>query len=109
MTNINSNGVISSLAIISESFRSVNISEGDIINYVDDTLFLHIFDNIPDFRQKWKVQYKLSNLLMLIFLVILQYGKQSYVAIADYIEVGRKKYRNYGLLGDHCPSCRTAA
>lgn len=104
MTNINSNGVISSLAIISESFRSVNISEGDIIDYVDDTLFLHIFDNIPDFRQNWKVQYKLSNLLMLIFLVILQYGKQSYVAIADYIEVGRKKYRKYGLLGDHCPS-----
>lgn len=104
MTNKNSNGIISSLALISESFRAIDFSEDEFITYIDSSLFLHIFDDIVDFRQKSKVEYKLSNLLMLIFLVILQYGKQSYVAIADFIEVGQKKYRQYNLLGDTCPS-----
>lgn len=101
----NSNGIVNSLAIISESFRTMNMSEDGILQLLDNQLFLHLFEDIPDFREPGKIKYKLSSLLMMIFLTVLERGKVSFVVIADIIWAKKIKYKQYGLLeGDETPS-----
>ena len=101
----NSNGVVNSLAAITESFRAINITEEGILQLLDCQLFLHLFEDVPDFREPGKVKYKLSDLLMMVFLAILERGKVSYVIIADVIWAKKAKYKAYGLLEtDQSPS-----
>ncbi len=98
MSRKNSNGIVNSFAVITESFRSVNIDENGILQLLDCRMFLHLFEDVPDFRDQVKITYKLSNLLMMVFLCVLERGKISYTAIADLIEAKEKKYVQYGLL-----------
>lgn len=105
MSRKNSNGIIDSLAVIGESFRNIDISEEGIVSFLNSELYIHLFEDVPDFRQPGKVTYRLPDLLMMIFLVTIERGKTSYVTIADYIEVKQAQYRSYGLLQtDDCPS-----
>ena len=50
----NSNGVVNTLAAITESFRSIDISEDGILQLLDCHLFLHLFEGVPDFREPGK-------------------------------------------------------
>ena len=105
MSRKNSNGIVNSFAVITESFRSVNIDEDGILQLLDCHMFLHLFEDVPDFRDQVKITYKLSSLLMMVFLCVLERGKISYTAIADLIEAKEKKYVQYGLLNqDEFPS-----
>lgn len=52
-----------------------------------------------------KVIFKLANILMLIFLAIIQGGKMSFTGIEDYIEANKRKFEKYGLIENgNCPS-----
>ena len=93
-----SNGVINSLAAISESFRQMNLSEDGILQLLDNHMFLHMFEDVPDFREQCKVKYKLSSLLMMVFLIILERGKVSFVILADVIWAKKAKFQEYGLI-----------
>jgi predicted transposase YbfD/YdcC len=104
MSKKNSNGIINTLSVISEQIKQLHFSEDDIISIVDSQMFLHIFSNVPDFRQEGKVVYKLHKLLMMIFLAIAQQGKISFVGIEDYIEARKKMFEKYGLIENgQCP------
>lgn len=101
----NSNGIINSFAVISESFHHIDLDEDSIIRLMDNHFFIQLFENIADFRQQVKIKYKLSNLLMLIFLTVLERGKTSFVIIADVIEARKRTYESLGLIENRqCPS-----
>ena len=101
----NSNGIVNSFAVICETFHHIDLDEDSIIRLMDNRFFIHIFENIPDFRQRAKIKYRLSNLLMLIFLTILERGKTSFVIIADVIEARKRTYESLGLIENgECPS-----
>ena len=51
----NSNGIIKSMVIIAEKFRVLNITEDDLIEAADAQTYLHLFENVEDFRQKEKL------------------------------------------------------
>lgn len=101
----NSNGIVNSFVVISEAFHHIDIGEDNIIRFLDNRFFIQMFESIPDFRQQKKIRYKLSNLLMMIFLTVLERGKTSYVIIADVIEAKKRTYESLGLIEDgQCPS-----
>lgn len=101
----NSNGIINSFVVISEAFHHIDIGEDNIIRFLDNRFFIQMFERIPDFRQQEKIRYKLSNLLMMIFLTVLERGKTSYVIIADVIEAKKRTYESLGLIENgQCPS-----
>lgn len=97
--------LIKSLAIIGEAFQSINISDEHWIEASSSFAFLHLFDDIEDFRMQGKTKYKLSNLLLLILLVIIKEKTNSCFHIAAVIRVQKAYYTKLGLLEDgQCPS-----
>lgn len=96
----NSNGILKTSVVIAESFRNIHMTEDGILELLDNRIFLNLFENIPDFRQPAKVKYKLSHVLLIIFLTVLRRGKTSFLDIAYVIKANRKKYAAYGLLPD---------
>lgn len=104
MIEKNSNGIIDILSVISEETMWLDLSEEEILESIDFQIFLHLFKNVPEFRQVWKIVYKLEKLLMMIFLAITQRGKISFVGIEDYIEARKKLFEKYGLIENgRCP------
>lgn len=89
-----------------EITKSVNIFEDwEIIIDNAGSQLIHLFDDVDDFRESGKVKYKLSNILLMIFLCILREKKQSALSIADDIHFFKKQYEEMGLIEDgHCPS-----
>jgi hypothetical protein len=105
MSRKTSNGVINSMAIITESFHKLDLDNEGVLRILDNQMFLHLFENVPDPRQQTKIKYKLSNLLLMIFLSIMERGKVSFVVIADIIWAKQKVYEKYGLIEEgQCPS-----
>lgn len=105
MTQKNSNGIIRSLAVISEQFRSAHIMEDDVLELVSTFPFVHLFDDVEDPRQKGKVTYCLPDLLAAVFYAILSFQTQSFPEIADYIEIKKDVLEKYGIIHDgKCPS-----
>ncbi len=101
----NSNGIIKSMLIIAEKFKVLNISEDDLIEAVDAQVFLHLFENVEDFRQKGKTVYNLDSILLLVLFSILGKCNPSFIGIEDHIEANVKKYEEYGLIENgKCPS-----
>jgi predicted transposase YbfD/YdcC len=94
------NRILNTIAILSESFRALNIEDDGTIDITDSNRYLHLFDNVEDFRQTGKIAYKLSDILMLSFLVITIEGKRSFYAIADYIEMEQAYFEELGLIHD---------
>ena len=91
--------------ILSEIREKIIFNDDDLSDVYTRISSLHLFDEVSDFRQAGKITYKLDDLLLLVFLVILEEGKQSFEYIADYIEINYKKYEKLGLLSDnHYPS-----
>lgn len=105
MSRKNSNGIIDTFMFITEGFHHLDLDEESVIRIMDNHFFIELFESVPDFRQTNKCTYKLSNLLMMIFLVILERGKVSFTVIEDVIEARVKQYTEYGLIEDgNCPS-----
>ena len=94
----NSNGIIKSMVIIAEKFRALNITEDDLIEAADAQTYLHLFENVEDFRQKGKTVYSLDELLLLILFAVLEKCNPSFTGIEDHIEANVKKYERYGLI-----------
>lgn len=91
--------------VLSEIRESIDLDENDIATIVTSISQIHLFDDVLDFRQELKITYKLNDILLLAFLVILERGKQSFNYIASYIRINHTKYEKLGLIKDNrCPS-----
>lgn len=105
MSQKNSNGVMRTMLILSEKFKVLNITEDNLLEISKEQNFIHIFSDVPDFRMKGKITFKLANILMLVFLAIIQGGKMSFTGMEDYIEANKRKFEEYGLIENgNCPS-----
>lgn len=96
----NKNRIMNSLWAIGEEIKQVDIAGYGYLDIIKSNRYLHIFDSVKDFRQAGKISYKLSDLLMMAFLVILENGKGAYFSIADYLSVEKDKYTELGLIHD---------
>ena len=88
------------LLVISEKIRQIDIDEDEIINVVSSDKFFHIFDDVKDFRQKSKIIYRLSDLLMIALLTILINGKSSYTDMAACAKHKKKFFEDLNLIKD---------
>ena len=64
--------------ILEEIKKNIDLDENDIVTIVTSIKQVHLFDDVLDFRQELKTTYKLNDILLLAFLVILERGKQSF-------------------------------
>lgn len=85
-------------AILGEINTNIDIGDDDIVTIIKSINAIHLFDDVLDFRQTNKIKYKLNDILLLAFLVILETKSLSFMYIAKYIEVNHLKYENLGLI-----------
>lgn len=88
------------LLVISETFKEMNVNEETLKRTIKSTTFVSLFDNVVDTRQKWKIKYKLSDLLGMIFFVLYKEQTGKAYAIADHIEALEPELTELGLLHD---------
>lgn len=100
MSEKNSVGILKGLAVISDSFKSMHITEDSILEVIDSDVFVHFFDDVEDPRMKGKVQYPLSNLLALIFVAMIEIKTMSFTEMASYMRYNKEKLESYGLIKD---------
>ncbi|MDR2487805.1 MAG: ISAs1 family transposase [Clostridiales Family XIII bacterium] len=97
--------ILDSMAVITEAFAQIDISEDEMLAISSKIDFVHIFDNIPDLRMKGKVTYRLADILFLVFWVKLSKRTNCFMEIAVHIKINRRLYERYGLIKDgQCPS-----
>jgi len=66
----------------------------------DITFFIHILDNIPDYREKYRVSYSLTNLIMISLILIMMNEFRSFHYAADCIHVYSDEFKKMGLIVD---------
>jgi len=94
-----------SMALLSESFQSIDISEEEFLTISTRIDYIHIFDDIPDGRMGGKIKYRLGDILFLIFLAKLRERTNFCMEIAAHIKINRRTYEKYGLITNgQCPS-----
>lgn len=99
------NKIFNLVAVLNEIFREIDIDFDDHIEVMNSIGFLHLFDDLQDYRQPGKIQYKLSDILLLCFLSIIYEGKTTCLGIYDHILVYKSRYEKYGLIkGGQIPS-----
>ena len=94
------NHIIRGLIVISDAFKKVDITGDNVLDTMQAVDFIHYFDAVRDFRSPDMITYKLSNILMMVFLTILSDGINSFYGIADQVRICRDKYEKYGLIED---------
>lgn len=94
------NKIFNLVAVLNEIFREIDIDFDDHIEVMNSIGFLHLFDDLQDYRQPGKIQYKLSDILLLCFLSIIYEGKTTCLEIYDHILVYKSRYEKYGLIKD---------
>ena len=94
------NKIFNLVAVLNEIFREIDIDFDDHIEVMNSIGFLHLFDDLKDYRQPGKIQYKLSDILLLCFLSIIYEGKTTCLGIYDHILVYKSRYEKYGLIKD---------
>lgn len=94
------NKIFNLVAVLNEIFREIDINFDDHIEVMNSIAFLHLFDDLQDYRQPGKIQYKLSDILLLCFLSIIYEGKTTCLGIYDHILVYKSRYEKYGLIKD---------
>lgn len=94
------NKIFNLVAVLNEIFREIDIDFDDHIEVMNSIGFLHLFDDLQDYRQPGKIQYKLSDILLLCFLSIIYEGKTTCLGIYDHILVYKSRYEKYGLIKD---------
>lgn len=100
------NSIINSLVAISESFRQVDLfDDGDIRDIMSCADYLHFFDGVPDSRSSGMITYRLRDILMIAFLVIISEGINSFYGMSTHVSVCRERYERLGLIeGGRVPS-----
>lgn len=98
MSRKNSNGVLQTLAVVSESVQNIKISKENVNEILDNTIFLSLFDNVPDFRDQVKIKYKLSSILLMSFIAIIEEKECSFLGIEAVIEDDAERFTSYGLI-----------
>ena len=93
------------LLYLSESVNQIDISE-DEINIVTVKRFVHILEDIEDFRVKGRCIYKLENLIIMIFFAILSGHGSNCIDIADYVSLNKNMFIRWEILSesDETPS-----
>lgn len=94
------NKIFNLVAVLNEILREIDINFDDHIEVMNSIGFLHLFDDLQDYRQPGKIQYKLSDILLLCFLSIIYEGKTTCLGIYDHILVYKSRYEKYGLIKD---------
>lgn len=94
------NKIFNIVAVLNETFKEIDIDFDDHIEVMNSIGFLHLFDDLKDYRQPGKIQYKLSDILLLCFLSIIYEGKMTCLGIYDHILVYKNRYEKYGLIKD---------
>ena len=94
------NKIFNIVAVLNETFKEIDIDFDDHIEVMNSIGFLHLFDDLQDYRQPGKIQYKLSDILLLCFLSIIYEGKTTCLGIYDHILVYKSRYEKYGLIKD---------
>jgi len=93
------------LLVVSETFKQLHYTDEELLVATNCTTFLSLFSEVSDARQQHKIKYKLSDLLGMIFFVILKERTCAPYAIASHIEEMEPELSEYGLIHDHqCPS-----
>ena len=93
-----SNKIFNLVAVLNETFKEIDIDFDDHMEVMNSIGFLHLFDDLKDFRQPGKIQYNLSDILLLCFLSIIYEGKTTCLGIYDHILVYKSRYKKYGLI-----------
>jgi predicted transposase YbfD/YdcC len=97
--------ILNSMAVLTEAFSQIDISDDEILSIASRIDFVHLFDSIPDSRMQGKVKYRLADILFLVFLVKLRERTNCFIEIAAHIKINRKRYERYGLIENgQCPS-----
>lgn len=93
------NAIRNTLVVFTEAFEKIDITDKELI--IQNTIaFIHFFSNVADFRDATKIEYQLSDILLMIFFSILREGKASCLSIAQHIEFFKDEYESYGLIND---------
>ena len=92
------NKIFNIVAVLNETFKEIDIDFDDHIEVMNSIGFLHLFNDLKDYRQPGKIQYKLSDILLLCFLSIIYEGKTTCLGIYDHILVYKSRYEKYGLI-----------
>ena len=92
------------VALIGEVSSQIDIDEDEVATIVKSIKSIHLFDDVEDFRNSSYITYRLEDILLMVFLVVLERGVQSFFFIADYLSVNIKRFRSYGLDYETMPS-----
>ena len=92
------NKIFNIAAVLNETFKEIDIDFDDHMEVMNSIGFLHLFDDLKDFRQPGKIQYNFSDILLLCFLSIVYEGKTTCLGIYDHILVYKSRYEKYGLI-----------
>lgn len=95
----NRNAIRNTLVVFTEAFEKIDITERELI-IQNKIAFVHFFSNVDDFRDATKIEYVLSNILLMIFFSILREGKASCLSIAQHIQFFKDEYEALGLIED---------
>lgn len=92
------------VALIGEVSSQIDIDENELTTIVKSIKAIHLFDDVEDFRHQSYITYRLEDILLMVFLVVLEQGVQSFYYIADYLYINRRRFRSYGLDYEVMPS-----
>lgn len=99
------NQIIRTMAILSEHFSVLDITEDGELSASKIEYFIHLFEDVEDPRMKGKIVYTLPNLLLLIFIAILVGKRTSFTSIANFIVVKKNMLIDLGIVKkDQYPS-----
>ena len=73
------------VALIGEVSSQIDIDEDEVATIVKSIKSIHLFDDVEDFRNSSYITYRLEDILLMVFLVVLERGVQSFFFIADYL------------------------
>ena len=88
------------LVALKDVVKQIDLSEEDIVELIIDHHHIHLFDDVADFREKGKIRYELSDILMMAFIVILEKGKQSFYYMSRYVGFHINRFEKLGLIED---------
>ena len=94
-TNILQNNIDSVVAILSPLKDKIKSNRKSI------NRLLHFFSFVSDFREKWKIKYKLENILCICLLLSMKGEFTSFYNAAIYIKVKANEFKKLGLIEDN--------
>lgn len=94
-TNILQNNIDSVVAILSPLKDKIKSNRKSI------NRLLHFFSFVSDFRERWKIKYKLENILCICLLLSMKGEFTSFYNASIYIKVKAKEFKKLGLIEDN--------